>query len=202
MLPPNMIASCASGCTYTCRAGFGDCDGNSANGCETDLSSARDNCGNVWDFLTERAAAARVASGRARWSSATGPRGRERSRRTETETSTSRGPSRSRSRWFRANAGADGRKRRVSASFTRAGTFRWLRQIESSATDYLQSIAVTGSGASTVVAVAGGTQTNIDFGGGALTAPTSSRGFVAVYNGDGVYRWAHMWFFRRRRADL
>ncbi|MBL8685465.1 MAG: hypothetical protein JNK05_40190 [Myxococcales bacterium] len=42
---PNAMVSCAaSACRYTCNAGFGDCDGNMANGCETALNSTT-HCG-------------------------------------------------------------------------------------------------------------------------------------------------------------
>jgi hypothetical protein len=41
----NSVAACSAGaCRYTCTAGFGDCDGNAANGCETPLNSTM-NCG-------------------------------------------------------------------------------------------------------------------------------------------------------------
>ncbi len=41
----NATASCSSGaCAYACAAGFGDCDGNAANGCEAPLT-ANANCG-------------------------------------------------------------------------------------------------------------------------------------------------------------
>ncbi|MFO0606795.1 MAG: hypothetical protein U0324_26725 [Polyangiales bacterium] len=44
---PNAGATCASGvCTRAaCNAGFGDCDGNAANGCESDVASSTANCG-------------------------------------------------------------------------------------------------------------------------------------------------------------
>jgi hypothetical protein len=44
---PNGVAACAAGaCALArCNAGFGDCDGNAANGCETDLSSSAAHCG-------------------------------------------------------------------------------------------------------------------------------------------------------------
>lgn len=49
MLPAmgsNQVATCAMGrCGLSCRAGFGDCDGMAANGCETDLSVDAMNCG-------------------------------------------------------------------------------------------------------------------------------------------------------------
>ncbi len=42
----NATASCAEGaCSYACATGFGDCDGDPANGCETDLSTTLSNCG-------------------------------------------------------------------------------------------------------------------------------------------------------------
>ncbi|MBI5515244.1 MAG: chromosome condensation regulator RCC1 [Deltaproteobacteria bacterium] len=41
----NSTATCEMGtCRYTCQAGFGDCDGISANGCEADLSMSTANC--------------------------------------------------------------------------------------------------------------------------------------------------------------
>lgn len=42
----NGTASCvASACKIVCNAGFGDCDGNPANGCETNLNTSLTNCG-------------------------------------------------------------------------------------------------------------------------------------------------------------
>ncbi len=43
---PNATTSCEMGtCRYTCMGSFGDCDGNGANGCETDLSTTANHCG-------------------------------------------------------------------------------------------------------------------------------------------------------------
>jgi hypothetical protein len=44
---PNATAACAAGgCTVAaCAANFGNCDGNAANGCETDLRGSNGNCG-------------------------------------------------------------------------------------------------------------------------------------------------------------
>ncbi len=42
---PNTTRSCVAGaCSYACVAGFGDCDGNAANGCEATLNTAA-HCG-------------------------------------------------------------------------------------------------------------------------------------------------------------
>ncbi len=42
----NGTASCASGmCGLTCTAGFGNCDGNAANGCETNVQTDGSHCG-------------------------------------------------------------------------------------------------------------------------------------------------------------
>ncbi|MEZ4390488.1 MAG: FG-GAP-like repeat-containing protein [Polyangiales bacterium] len=43
----NAAAGCAAGaCTVgSCNAGFGDCDGNAANGCEVDMRSSNSHCG-------------------------------------------------------------------------------------------------------------------------------------------------------------
>jgi hypothetical protein len=42
----NSIVACsAGGCVYSCNAGFGDCDGNAANGCESALDGNPAHCG-------------------------------------------------------------------------------------------------------------------------------------------------------------
>ncbi len=42
----NATATCSDGaCAYACAPGFGDCDGNTANGCEVDLARTLTNCG-------------------------------------------------------------------------------------------------------------------------------------------------------------
>ena len=42
----NSVASCAAGrCAYACSAGFADCDGSAANGCEVELAVSLTNCG-------------------------------------------------------------------------------------------------------------------------------------------------------------
>jgi hypothetical protein len=44
--PTNAVPECTSGsCTWSCAAGFGDCDGVKSNGCEKDLRSDKNNCG-------------------------------------------------------------------------------------------------------------------------------------------------------------
>jgi hypothetical protein len=44
--PANARALCTSGqCSFTCNAGFGDCDGNPSNGCETSLQNSVASCG-------------------------------------------------------------------------------------------------------------------------------------------------------------
>jgi hypothetical protein len=43
---PNAARSCVGGrCGVVCNAGYGDCDGNAANGCETDLRTSTQHCG-------------------------------------------------------------------------------------------------------------------------------------------------------------
>ena len=42
----NAAPTCSAGtCAFRCAAGFGDCDGNAATGCETDLASSAAHCG-------------------------------------------------------------------------------------------------------------------------------------------------------------
>ena len=44
--PAHATATCsASTCGFTCIEGFGDCDGDASNGCETDLSTSASHCG-------------------------------------------------------------------------------------------------------------------------------------------------------------
>ncbi len=44
--PANSVVDCAAGaCSFTCNAGFGDCNGNAADGCEQDVSKDPANCG-------------------------------------------------------------------------------------------------------------------------------------------------------------
>jgi hypothetical protein len=47
----NSVGCTAGVCTFTCNAGFGDCDGNKANGCETNLN-ATTTCGTTCGNLT------------------------------------------------------------------------------------------------------------------------------------------------------
>lgn len=51
--PANSVGVCAAGtCDFVCDAGFDDCDGDPANGCETDLSQITDcgTCDNVCNY--------------------------------------------------------------------------------------------------------------------------------------------------------
>jgi hypothetical protein len=42
----NAAPTCASGmCGFTCNAGYGDCDGNPGNGCESNLQTSAMHCG-------------------------------------------------------------------------------------------------------------------------------------------------------------
>lgn len=46
-VPPNAASSACTGgvCGFSCSAGFSDCDGIAANGCESDLATSASNCG-------------------------------------------------------------------------------------------------------------------------------------------------------------
>ncbi len=63
--PANASPTCAAGtCGFTCNAGFGNCDGMAANGCETSLSASLANCGRCANTCTAPAGAtATCASG-------------------------------------------------------------------------------------------------------------------------------------------
>jgi hypothetical protein len=52
----NAARACTGGaCTYTCDAGFGDCDGDPANGCEAALAADTANCGGCGRACTPQA---------------------------------------------------------------------------------------------------------------------------------------------------
>ncbi|MDP3219087.1 MAG: hypothetical protein Q8S73_33625 [Deltaproteobacteria bacterium] len=62
----NAVAGCASGaCTLAaCNAGFGNCDGNAANGCEVNTSTSVTNCGVCGNSCQFANAAASCVAGR------------------------------------------------------------------------------------------------------------------------------------------
>ncbi|MBL8602616.1 MAG: hypothetical protein JNK72_11900 [Myxococcales bacterium] len=62
---PNAQGACAMGsCAITrCNEGFADCDGNPANGCETDLNDSASHCGRCGNACAFGNAAARCAMG-------------------------------------------------------------------------------------------------------------------------------------------
>ncbi len=61
--PGSDVSCVAGGCTYACSAGFADCDGNPANGCEVDLSSSAVHCGHCGGACTYANAAGVCAAG-------------------------------------------------------------------------------------------------------------------------------------------
>jgi len=65
---PNTVPSCVGGtCAATCVAGFGECDGDRANGCEVDLSSSTSHCGSCGrSCVTANVSAATCAAGACR----------------------------------------------------------------------------------------------------------------------------------------
>ena len=62
---PNAIAGCAAGaCAYTCEAGFADCDGILANGCEVNTRTSVGNCGGCGVLCSSRNGTPNCAAGR------------------------------------------------------------------------------------------------------------------------------------------
>lgn len=50
---PNSSTTCSSGtCAFTCNAGYADCDGDAANGCEVALNTSAANCGACGNVCT------------------------------------------------------------------------------------------------------------------------------------------------------
>ncbi|MFO0624665.1 MAG: fibrinogen-like YCDxxxxGGGW domain-containing protein [Polyangiales bacterium] len=64
----NTVPSCVTGrCASTCVAGYGECDGNPANGCEVELASSAAHCGSCGrSCLTANVTAAACAAGQCR----------------------------------------------------------------------------------------------------------------------------------------
>ncbi len=61
---PNTTATCSSGtCGTQCVAGFGDCDGNAANGCEVDLRASVAHCGTCGNACAPPNATAACSAG-------------------------------------------------------------------------------------------------------------------------------------------
>ncbi|MFO0625452.1 MAG: FG-GAP-like repeat-containing protein [Polyangiales bacterium] len=60
----NASPTCGGGmCGFRCNVGFGDCDGNAANGCETNLGTATANCGACGNACNATTGAATCAAG-------------------------------------------------------------------------------------------------------------------------------------------
>src|SRR5207247_1511466 len=63
--PPraNATATCTAGsCGFVCNAGFANCDANAANGCESDTTTAPDNCGGCNRVCSRNRSAARTCT--------------------------------------------------------------------------------------------------------------------------------------------
>lgn len=72
-------------------------------------------------------------------------------------------------------------------SLTSAGMQRWSRRYGGAAVDWAQGVTVD---ASSNVFVTGYYQTSADLGGGTLTAPSGTDGFIASYTSAGAHRWS------------
>jgi hypothetical protein len=60
----NGIASCGGGtCSIVCNPGFADCDGNAANGCETNLKADTTNCGGCGTLCSSQSGTAQCNNG-------------------------------------------------------------------------------------------------------------------------------------------
>ena len=61
---PSATVTCMAGeCAYRCAAGRGDCDGDTANGCETDLQSDTSHCGACVSACSEAGGSASCVAG-------------------------------------------------------------------------------------------------------------------------------------------
>lgn len=66
--PAGYVAACREGvCAATCRTGFGDCDGDASNGCETDVRTSTAHCGRCGRACTGGAACIGGVCPRDRW---------------------------------------------------------------------------------------------------------------------------------------
>ncbi len=72
-------------------------------------------------------------------------------------------------------------------SLSPVGAPRWSRRVGAASVDWAQAVAVDALGN---LYLTGYYQGVVDFGGGALTAPTGTDGFVASYTAGGGHRWS------------
>lgn len=72
-------------------------------------------------------------------------------------------------------------------SLTAAGAQRWSKRVGAASADWAQAVTLD---ASNNVYITGYYQGSVDFGGGLVTAPSGTDGFVASYTSTGSYRWA------------
>lgn len=62
--PANATTTCAASmCGFTCKAGFGNCDNQAANGCESPLSTDKNNCGSCGKTCSNNNIAPSCAAG-------------------------------------------------------------------------------------------------------------------------------------------
>jgi len=74
------------------------------------------------------------------------------------------------------------------AKYDANGNHIWSRRIGGSSNDYAWDVAVDAAGN---IALTGSFQSTVDFGGGNLTSAGDEDIFVASYDANGQYRWAH-----------
>ncbi len=75
------------------------------------------------------------------------------------------------------------------ASLTLNGDVRWAARYGSERDDQIADVAASETG----VVVAGSVKSPIDFGGGLIGSGNKEAAFVAAFDADGAYRWAHVW---------
>lgn len=191
--PANARATCtASVCGFACNTGFGNCDANAANGCETDTNANTAHCG----MCGRACATGEVCAGggcrapRLGWSAQVGGGAEDVGHAIARDASGSLyvvGRFRERVSLSTGTLVSAGGTDGFVASFTPDGALRWARRVGSSGDDAAFGVAVdamTGH-----VYVTGRFRDRAEFDGTFLTSGGESDIFVASWTSAGMARW-------------